>query len=121
MSKRDVYIINMAVETKELHTLPEGNSGPIGIFYSVLLQVVVKWGEDKKGMDWNEHALFRQIRFKVEESVKTSDPKLTLEIPEYDFLKTVLKEARPLPQINEVFFRVGILILQAKKEEIETA
>ena len=113
-----VYIIEMTPSLDGLHTLPDGMKGPIGVFYSVVIQAVVKWGEDKKGMIWDEQVIFRQIRFKMEEGMNTNEPKLTLTSKEYKFLSDVWKEAKLSPQANEALYRVGCLLLSAKEETV---
>lgn len=113
-----IFVIDMQPDLNGLHSLPDGMKGPIGVFYSVLVQAVVKWGEDKKGMVWEEQVIFRQVRFKMEEAMNTNDPKLRLTAEEYKFITTVWKEAKLSPQANEALYRVGCLILTAKPEEM---
>jgi hypothetical protein len=112
-----IYVIEMTPDLSGLHTLPEGMKGPIGVFYSIVIQAVVKWGDDKKGMNWEEQVLFRQIRFKMEEGMNTNDPKLSLTAEEYKFLTAVWREAKLPATANEALYRVGCLILTAKPEE----
>ena len=114
-----VYVIEMTVDVSGLHTLPDGVKGPIGVFYSVLVQAVVKWGQDKHGMIWDEQVTFRQIRFKMEEGMNTNDPLLKVTAEEYKFLTLVWKEAKLEPTANEAVYRVGCLLLGAKQEEAE--
>lgn len=114
-----LFVIEMTPDLDGLHTLPEGMKGPIGVFYAIVIQAVVKWGEDKKGMVWKEQVIFRQIRFKMEEGMNTNDPKLRLTHDEYEFLTDVWKEAKLSPQTNEALYRVGVLIMSAKTEVVE--
>jgi len=112
-----VYAIEMTPNLDGLHSLPEGVKGPIGVFFSVMVQAFVKWGKDKNGMVWEEQAQFRQIRAKMEACMNTNEVKLRLTPEEYQYITQVLKEAKLDPTANEVVYRVGSLVLSAKLED----
>ena len=114
-----VFAVEMSVNVDGLHSLPDGVKGPIGVFFSVVVQAFVKWGKDKNGMVWEEQAQFRQIRAKMEACMNTNEVKLRLTPEEYQYLTQVFKEAKLDPTANEVVYRVGGLIFGAKQEDYE--
>ena len=112
-----VFVIDMVFDIKDLHTLPPDVKGAVGVFFSIVIQSVVKWGEDKGGMVWEEHVVFRQIRYKIEEAINTNETKIRLTTDEYAFFTKAWKEAKTSGTGNEVICRVGQNILSAKPEE----
>lgn len=105
------YTISMNVDIGGL-TLPD-SQGPTSVFFSILMQIMIMWGEQQGGAVMKDQKILYRIRQKLEAAVKTLDTRLVLDQEEYDFVNKCRTEAKLDFKANEAIIRVSDLVEKA--------
>ena len=100
------FVIEMGMTLDGLHGYPEGSTGE-KVFYMMIMQFLMLWGQQSKGATLKDQKMFYKIRKAMDEAIKTKDASFNLEPEEFDFLDKVRVEVKLDLEANEAVIRVN--------------